>query len=464
MSLWKLNEIVVATNGVASSMCADEIVGISIDTRDIAPAELFVAIKGDQFDGHDFVSQAIGKGAGAALVSKSWAQKVSSELPLIVVDDPLKGLERLAVAARARTKAKIIAITGSVGKTSTKEAVRIGLERMGRTHASIKSFNNHWGVPLMLARMPADTEFGVFEVGMNHADEIRPLVKMIKPHIAVVTNVGAVHLEHFDSVLGIAAAKAEIFEGLERGGSILLGADHDYLDALTAHASALEISNIFTFGFASNADARLQDIERSATGVCGTLEVDKTALEICVPQFGAHALVNAAAVISVGKALDLDLRELAKAMADFAAPPGRGQIMELKLSDGAAMLLDESFNANPVSMRAALSIVQGLGKEQRKIGVLGDMLELGETAPQLHAELAAVVLAAGFEKVILVGPLMTNLSETLEGKLDVIHRFNSNDVADLLAEELAPGDLVMVKGSKGTKLSPVVEQLCQRYC
>lgn len=445
-------------------MCADEIAGISIDTRDIAPGELFVAIKGDQFDGHDFVVQAVENGAAAALVSKSWAQQASSELPLIVVDDPLKGLERLAVAARARTKAKIIAITGSVGKTSTKEAVRIGLERMGRTHASIKSFNNHWGVPLMLARMPADTEFGVFEVGMNHADEIRPLVKMIKPHIAVVTNVGAVHLEHFENVLGIAAAKAEIFEGLERGGSILLGTDHDYLDALTAHASALGMSNIFTFGFASNADVRLQDIERSATGVCGTLEVDKTALEICVPQFGAHALANAAAVISVGKALDLDLRELAKAMADFVAPPGRGQIMELKLSDGPAMLLDESFNANPVSMRAALSIVQGLGKEQRKIGVLGDMLELGETAPQLHAELAEAVLAAGFEKVILVGPLMTNLSETLEGKLDVIHRFNSNDVADLLAEELAPGDLVMVKGSKGTKLSPVVEQLCQRYC
>lgn len=464
MSLWKLNEIVAATNGVASSMCADEIAGISIDTRDIALGELFVAIKGDQFDGHDFVVQAVENGAAAALVSKSWAQQASSDLPLIVVDDPLKGLERLAVAARARTKAKIIAITGSVGKTSTKEAVRIGLERMGRTHASIKSFNNHWGVPLMLARMPADTEFGVFEVGMNHADEIRPLVKMIKPHIAVVTNVGAVHLEHFDSVLGIAAAKAEIFEGLERGGSILLGADHDYLDALTAHASALEISSVFTFGFASNADVRLQDIKRSATGMCGTLEFDKTALEICVPQFGAHALANAAAVISVGKALDLDLRELATAMADFVAPPGRGQIIELNLSVGAAMLLDESFNANPVSMRAALSIVQGLGKEQRKIGVLGDMLELGETAPQLHAELSEAVLVAGFEKVILVGPLMTNLSEALEGKLDVIHRFNSNDVADLLAEELAPGDLVMVKGSKGTKLSPVVEQLCQRYC
>ena len=181
MSLWKLNEIIAATNGVASSMCADEIAGISIDTRDIAPGELFVAIKGDQFDGHDFVVSAVENGAAAALVSKSWAQQASSELPLIVVDDPLKGLERLAVAARVRTKAKIIAITGSVGKTSTKEAVRIGLERMGRTHASIKSFNNHWGVPLMLARMPADTEFGVFEVGMNHADEIRPLVKMIKP-------------------------------------------------------------------------------------------------------------------------------------------------------------------------------------------------------------------------------------------------------------------------------------------
>lgn len=463
MSLWQLNEIVAATNGVASSMCADEIVGISIDTRDIVSGELFVAIKGEQFDGHDFVAQAIEKGAGVALVAKEWAQTASTDLPLIVVDDPLRALERLAVAARARTDAKIVAITGSVGKTSTKEAVRIGLERVGRTHASIRSFNNHWGVPLMLARMPKDTEFGVFEVGMNHANEIRPLVKLIRPHIAVVTNVGAVHLEHFDDVLGIAAAKAEIFEGLEPNGKVLLGADHDYLDALIDRASELEITSIATFGFDAEADISLHNVERVATGMRGDLRIGELSLQIRVPQFGAHAMANAAAAISVGDALGLDVRVLADAMLEFIAPPGRGQIIKLNLAEGDAMLLDESFNANPVSMRAALGIVQGLSREHRKIGVLGDMLELGDSSPQLHAELEEAVLSAGFSKVILVGPLMVNLAQRLEGKLDTIHYASSEHVADLLTEELAPGDLVMVKGSKGTKLSPVVDQLRGRY-
>jgi UDP-N-acetylmuramoyl-tripeptide--D-alanyl-D-alanine ligase len=463
MPLWTLNEIVAATGGKALACKLDAFGGVSIDSRDLSVGDLFVAIAGDRFDGHDFVEAAIKNGAGAALVGAIWAKKAPKDLPLIVVDDPLIGLEHLARAARARTDAKVVAVTGSVGKTSTKEAIRLVLEAAGHTHASIKSFNNHWGVPLMLARMPADTQYAVFEVGMNHANEIRPLVNMIRPHVAVVTNVGAAHLENFEDIFGIAAAKAEIFEALEPDGAAILGVDHEYVEPLRARALALGITNIVTFGRSAAADYRLENVSPTDLGMSGRVLSRKGVFDVLVPQFGIHALVNGGACFAVAGQLGVDLNQVATALRDFEAPPGRGNVVKLVIGTGDVVLLDESFNANPVSMRAALKILKNFPVSGRKVGVLGDMLELGETSGQLHIDLAQSVLDAGFEKLILVGPMMQGLAEVLAPKLEVAHYANAGNIADLLGEALAPGDVVMIKGSKGTKLSPVVEALRTRY-
>jgi UDP-N-acetylmuramoyl-tripeptide--D-alanyl-D-alanine ligase len=464
MPLWTLSEILVATKGVALACAGAEFDGVSIDSRDIGTNDLFVAIAGDRFDGHDFVEKALANGAGAALVGAEWATTAPKNLSLIIVDDPLIGLEKLAVAARARTKARIVAVTGSVGKTSTKEAIRLVLAAQGRTHASIKSFNNHWGVPLMLARMPADAQFGVFEVGMNHANEIRPLVKMIRPHAVVVTNVGAAHLEHFDDLVGIAMAKAEIFEGLEPGGVAILGTDHDHLDVLQRVATDLNVSNVTTFGVFPGADYCVDEVQNVDHGLRCKVKTEATEYELYVPQFGEHALLNGTAAIAVGHAFNIDVNQSIDALADFAAPRGRGEIIELDLvAGGRATLLDESYNANPISMRAALKIMHTIPTTGKKIGVLGDMLELGESAAELHQDLAQSVLRSGIIVLYLVGPHMVGLANKLAGKLDILHFEATDELADLLSEALAPGDVVMVKGSNGIGLGLIVEELRARH-
>jgi len=463
MPLWTLDEILAATSGTASSCVVEAFSGVSIDSRDIGPGDLFVAISGDRFDGHDFVAKAIENGADAALVGATWAKTAPDHLPLIIVDDPLVGLEQMAVAARARTSAKVVAVTGSVGKTSTKEAIRLVLEAAGQTHASIKSFNNHWGVPLMLARMPAETDFGVFEVGMNHANEIRPLVKMIKPNIAVVTNVGEAHLENFESVSGIAAAKAEIFEGLTKNGTAILCADHEYLGDLKSRALASGVSDVMTFGVSSDADVRVSEVRSQDQGLDCELITGTKKIDLHVPQFGEHALLNAAAAFSVAAKLGHDQERTIQALSAFVAPVGRGEIVRLALRRGEATLLDESYNANPVSMRAALRIMQSIATSGKKIGVLGDMLELGGTSAQLHLDLAQSVLASGISQLYLVGPKMALLAEKLNGEIDVTHHETGARISDLLSEALAPNDLVMVKGSNGIGLGLVVEQLRRQY-
>lgn len=459
MGLWTVEEVVAATNGEARNVRALSFCGVEIDSREIAKNTLFIAIKGDRLDGHDFVAQAVQSGAGAAIVARDKLAALPADLPLIIVDDPLRAMEDLGRTARLRTQAKIIAVTGSVGKTSTKEAIRHVLEKAGKTHASIRSFNNHWGVPLMLSRLPRDADFGVFEIGMNHADEIRPLVKMVRPHIAIVTNVGPVHLENFSDVHGIAAAKAEIFEGLDANGIALVGADHDYVTDLEQAAQRLGIQRLLRYGRAESSQCRLNKSVQGADGLSVELRLEKGALHAKIPQLGQHAALNGLCAATVAELLGVSSDKISAGLASFAAPVGRGAISEHPLKDGRITLIDESYNANPLSMRAALSIVKSLPSRGRKIAVLGDMLELGPQTSAFHVELAAPIKEAQIDMVLAVGREMAHLCSALEGDVAAIHFPNRENVAARLLDQLAPGDIVMFKGSNGIGLGAVVSDI-----
>lgn len=462
--LWTIDEICSATKARAGNLAADhEIFGVSIDSRTVAQNDLFVAIKGDQFDGHDFVVQALEKGAGAALVDAAFAQAHPEIERLLVVEDALKGLEQLGVAARKRMQGRVIAVTGSVGKTSTKEAIRLTLEQFGKTHFSIKSFNNHWGVPLMLARMPADTDYGVFELGMNHTNEIRPLVEMVRPHIAVITKIAAAHLENFPNLFAIADAKAEIFEGLEPDGKILLGADHEYVPYLQGRAAGLGRHEITTYGFAIGADLHLDTPVLADGHISSRFEFGGDAGTMRVPQLGAHALPNAACAYLIGRALDLNSDSLIDALNAYVAPPGRGEVAELTLGDGTFVLVDESYNANPTSMQAALETLARTAHQGRICVILGDMLELGEQAPELHRDLAAQLLTLAPSQCFLVGPMMVHLRDALNDQVPVDWAENRAELLPKLANWLAPGDLLMVKGSNGIGLGALVQACREKW-
>jgi UDP-N-acetylmuramoyl-tripeptide--D-alanyl-D-alanine ligase len=463
-TLWTIEEICRAANGRARDLNPDsEISGVSIDSRAITKGDLFVAIKGDRFDGHDFVGQALKQGASAALVSERYARKNPNLKGLIVVDDALKGLGRLGVAARKRMQGTVIAVTGSVGKTSTKEAIRITLQQFGKTHYSIKSFNNHWGVPLMLARMPADTDFGVFELGMSHAGEIRPLAKMVRPHISVITKIAPAHLENFKDLYGIAAAKAEIFEGQISGGKVFLGADHDYVAYLTGRAAGMGKTDVTSYGFSESADCYLDQPVLSSGNISCMFSWQDETRRLRVPQMGAHALPNAAVAYLVGEAVGLESRALIDALTHYVAPTGRGQLVSLGFKMGNATLVDESYNANPTSMQAALDMLSRNDHKGRTCVILGEMLELGSHAADLHRALAGPLLQLAPKKVFLVGPLMKNLRDELGNQLSVEWLENRDGLLPKLANWLAPGDLVMVKGSNGIGLGALVEACREKW-
>ena len=468
--LWTVAEVVKATGGRPEGLSDGPIGSVSIDSREIAPEALFVAIKGDVHDGHDFVPTAIAAGATAALVSEAYVARHDGR-QLIVVPDPLKALELLAQAARARTRGQIVAVTGSAGKTTTKEAIRTVLAAAGETHYSIKSFNNHWGVPLMLARMPREAQFGVFEIGMNHAGEITPLVKLVRPHIAVITTVAAAHLEFFASVAEIAAAKAEIFLGLEPGGTAVLNADHDYLHILFAHARAAQVGRIVTYGFDESADWRIGRIDSTGTNtlVEVTHEGERHYLSLQVP--GRHMVANAVAALAVAQLSGEGTKVAIEALARFGAPEGRGLTARLGPVEKPLLLVDESYNANVASMNAALELYQSIKPPGgRKVLVLGDMLEMGPQGPLLHAGLDKAVLACGATQLYLVGPVIKALADELaqrseaEGNLPpVVHANSIDGIADVILAGLAYGDAVMVKGSKGVRLAGLVQQIRDRF-
>ncbi|NVK33747.1 MAG: UDP-N-acetylmuramoylalanyl-D-glutamyl-2,6-diaminopimelate--D-alanyl-D-alanine ligase [Rhodobacteraceae bacterium] len=463
--LWTLDDFLEATGGEVRGDPSNEITGISIDSRTLQEGEAFVAIIGDRFDGHDFVDKAMENGAALALVGEDRIDDLPADGRYVVVPDPLAALRFLGVAARQRTDARIIAVTGSVGKTGTKEALRTCLEACGKTHASVASFNNHWGVPLTLARMPADTEYGVFEIGMNHAGEITPLVQMVRPHVVVITAIEPVHLEFFGSLEKITQAKAEIFSGLEPEGFAVLPRDSSQFDLLSFLATASNVRNIRTFGTNELADNYLIDSTITETSSLARAMLFGTDISYMIGAPGDHYVKNSLAVMTAVVLVGGDLELAADTLANVHAPKGRGETTELHLSDGTAQLIDESYNANPASMRAAFSVAGAAETrgDGRRIAVIGDMRELGADADALHAELAEPLTVAGFDLVYCVGTHMRALWEKLPEDIKATCVEKADELIDVLPDEVRAGDVIMVKGSLGTGMGPLVSTLKKAY-
>ena len=459
--LWQWQDLIAATQGQPDGAPTTRISGFSIDTRSLAPDEIFVALK-DRRDGHEFVPEAFKAGAAAAIVTRSYAPSRSVGA-LLRVDDPLRALESIARAARTRSNARIVAITGSVGKTGTKEMLRLSLSLSGPTHAAEKSYNNHWGVPLSLARMPPDFTFGVFEIGMNHAGEITPLVEQVRPHVAVITTVEPVHLGHFGSVEAIAEAKAEIFSGLVPGGAAVVPRDSPHYALLLARARAVG-ADIVTFGYHEEADFRALQVDLGAKGssVIAGRGSQRFPYRLGAP--GEHYVKNSLAVLATLTAVGADAMRCLPALARISAPPGRGARTLLDAPGGQILLVDETYNANPASMRAALATMGSIPREEfpRRVAVLGDMLELGEASADLHRALKEAIDAAGVDLVVACGPMMRLLLDDLAPERRV-WAATSAELEAVLLGVVKAGDIVMIKGSLGTRMAPLVAAMQGRF-
>ncbi|WP_074061747.1 UDP-N-acetylmuramoylalanyl-D-glutamyl-2,6-diaminopimelate--D-alanyl-D-alanine ligase [Rhizobium etli] len=464
--LWTTDDMIAAMAGRPFGTLPEGITGISIDSRSINAGEAFFAIKGDRVDGHDFASMAMANGAALLVVSEARLPGLGRlTVPMIVVDDVLAALGRLAVASRQRSRAQIVAVTGSVGKTTTKEMLRHVLSPSGKVHASVASFNNHWGVPLTLARMPLDTHFGVFEVGMNHPGEIRPLVKMIRPHVAVVTTIAPAHLGNFKSIKEIAAAKAEVFEGLVRGGHVVLNRDSDQYNFLERTAQSLGIENIHSFGQHAKAEFRLAEFNGSDESSALWLTIDGDTFEVAIGAPGRHIAENALAALGIVTLVNADLDKAIAALATLQPEKGRGRRYKLAIGNGSFTLIDESYNANPASMRAAIALLSTTGPagRGRRIAVLGDMLEMGEYAKKVHSDLSGPLLAAGIEHVWLAGTDMLALKESLPDSVQVEYREKTEELMEYVLNSVAPGDVLMVKSSLGIGFGKIVAALLDRF-
>lgn len=446
MSLWTSAEAVTATLGKDSGDFT--VSGLSIDTRTLKPGDLFVALQGDNRDGHDFVKAAFEAKAGAALVTRTPDGVTGA---LLTVGHTQRGLEDLARAARSRSNAKIVAVTGSAGKTTTKEILAIACNALGRTHASAASYNNHWGVPLSLASLPRDAEYGIFEVGMNHFGELRNLVSFVRPHVALVTTIAPAHLEFFGNCESIADAKSEIFEGLEPGGAALIPADSAYADRLTARAKQAKVARIVSFG--EKGEAKLISFTADGTGMRVKADILGTAVDAYVGAPGAHIAQNVVGALAAIALLDGDVLNAAAALKNFTALKGRGARFE---ANGISVI-DESYNANPASMAAAMALLGA--SSGRKIAVLGDMLEMGEGAAAHHAGLAAPLAANKVDLVFACGAQMKSLWDALPNAQRGAYAENSKLLAPHVMAAAKPGDTVLVKGSNGAKMSVIIEAL-----
>ena len=436
----------------------------SIDTRSLAPGDLFFAIRSETGDGHDHLARAFAAGAGAAVVAGERAAEGAAFGPVFAVDDTLRAMERLGLAARARSAARIVAVTGSVGKTSAKDMLRVALGAAGPTHAAAASYNNHWGVPLTLARMPAGSAFGVFEIGMNHAGEIAPLVAMVRPHVALVTTIAPVHIEHLGSIEAIADAKAEIFSGVEPGGAIVLNRDAPQFERLAAQARGTGRA-VATFGAGAGADGRLLDYQAEGEGARVRAEINGRILVFTLGAPGLHMAQNAVGVLLAVRALGADPGAAAEALAGFSAPKGRGARHVLQAAGGAFTLIDESYNANPVSMRAALALLGATapGPGGRRIAALGDMLELGAGAAQAHAGLADELVRHRVDLLYCAGPLMRGLYDAAPAAMRAAWAPRSAELAGGVLDAPRAGDVVMIKGSNGSAMAPIVAALRVRF-
>ncbi|MBL8587536.1 MAG: UDP-N-acetylmuramoylalanyl-D-glutamyl-2,6-diaminopimelate--D-alanyl-D-alanine ligase [Methylobacteriaceae bacterium] len=439
--------------------------GVSIDTRTLAPGDLFVAIRGDTHDGHDYVKAAFDKGAAAAVIEERRADDLRGAGPLYVVRDALRALEGLGMAARARSAARIVAVTGSVGKTSTKETLRTVFAAFGPTHASVASYNNHWGVPLTLARLPRAAEFGVFEIGMNHPGEITPLVAMVKPHLAVVTAIAPVHLEHMGSLEAIVDAKAEIFSGVARGGAAVIPRDAPLFERLAEAAARSPIGHVVSFGEHEQADARLESCTPDGEGSLIHARILGQPIVYRLGAPGRHMAVNSLAVLVAARATGCPLSEAAAALAQAKPAKGRGARETLTVEGAPATLIDEAYNANPASMRAALALLGDTtpGAGGRRIAAIGDMLELGPDGAQMHAELAEALEAAQVDLLFAAGPLSRHLFDAAPEEMRAQWAASAAELEAPLAAALRGGDVVMIKGSNGSRMGPIVAALQRRF-
>jgi len=464
--LWTSNDLVKAMDGRSFGTLPDGIDGISIDSRSLNRGDAFFAIKGETMDGHDYATAAVKAGAAVLVVAEGKLPGLGRlTAPMIVVPDVLVALEKAGIAARARTQAKIIAVTGSVGKTTTKEALRHVLSAVGRVHASDKSFNNHWGVPLTLARMPADTDFGVFEIGMNHENEIRPLVKMVRPHVAIVTMIAPAHLGHFNSMDDIARAKAEIFEGIEPNGYALLNRDDQRWKLLEKLARDAGVQHIVGFGENARAQFRLMKHELLADHSDISVKIGGKEMDARIGAPGRHMVQNVLAVLGAARLTGADLPKVVAALADLSAGQGRGRQHRLDVGSGNFTLIDESYNANPASMKAAIELLDAtpISADGRRIAVLGDMLELGSHSAKLHAGLAATLSENHTDIVLMAGPHMKNLADVLKGDIKTEYRASADELKPILLDAIRPGDVVMIKSSKGIGFSKLVDALLARF-
>jgi UDP-N-acetylmuramoyl-tripeptide--D-alanyl-D-alanine ligase len=448
-ALWTAQDLLAATGGSMDTPFSAR--GVSIDTRTIRPGELFVALRGESGDGHAFVDEALAKGAAGAMVQRG-AAAVGR---LLVVDDTLAGLHQLSSYARRRFTGRLVAITGSVGKTTTKEMLRTALSALGRTHAAVASYNNHWGLPLTLARTPRDAEYCVVEIGMNHAGEIAPLARLARPHVAVITAVEKAHIGFLGSIEAIADEKAAILLGLEPDGVAVLPADTPLLPRLRAAAGA---ARFVTFGMAACADVRLASLSMAAEASHLIADVAGERLGFRLGAPGRHMASNALAALAAAIALtDVAPQRIAGALEDFVPVAGRGARRTLAVAGGTALLLDESYNGNPASMRAALAVLR-LQPSRRRVAVLGDMLELGAAGPTEHRTLAACVSAA-VDCLFACGPLMKCLFDAVPESLRAGYAADAAALAPLVARAIAPGDAILIKGSLGSRMKLVVDAL-----
>lgn len=456
--LWTAEDAVDATGGQAQGSWTAS--GVSIDSRTLEAGDLFIALKGPNFDGHTFIAEALAQGA-AAVVSESLPEGLPETTPALLVPDTFKALQDLGEAARARSQATVIAVTGSVGKTGTKEALQTCLGFQAQTHASAGSFNNHWGVPLSLARLPQEAGYAIFELGMNHSGEIGPLSRMVRPDVAVITAIEAAHTEFFDSLADIADAKAEIFEGLRPGGAAVLPRDNPHYGQLVSRAEAAGVARVVSFGHDTTADARLLECEVHPDKSEVAAEVAGTAHSFTIAVPGMHWVSNALAVLAAVHAVGGDVFLAAQALARLTPPAGRGKQTTVRLPGGPFAVIDETYNASPSSVRAALAVLGNseVGQGGRRIAVLGDMRELGTNSAVEHGALLDVLKAEGVDLVFTCGPEIKVLAEIVPEAMAGGHREDSAALAEVVAQDVCAGDVVLVKGSKAVRMDRVVKAL-----
>ena len=449
--LWLGEDVARAIHGTGTTGWSAT--GISIDSRTVVPGELFVALSGPNHDGNDFAMSALANGAVAAIVSRA----VADDPRLIIVPDPLQALRDMAAVARAQSKARILAVTGSVGKTGAKEALRHVLNDQGETFASAASLNNHWGLPLSLALLPPSAKFAIFEMGMNHPGEIEPLSRLTRPHVALVTNVEAVHLGTLGSLDAIAAAKAEIFSGLEANGTVIINTASNGVETLVRRAAG----HVLTFNAEAPADATILDLKATPEGSVVIARILDKTYTYFVPLAGIHHAANSLGILLAAASLGADLGKAAARYRTLQPVSGRGDTITVPMSFGTITLIDETHNASPIAVKAALKVfgMQPRKHGTRRIAVLGDMLELGSESGQLHSDLAGDIVEAGVDQAYLCGPDMKLLYQMLPNHLRGGHAADSSSLLPFLLENLRDGDVVLVKGSRGSKMKIITQAL-----